>query len=305
MKSKSVSGANPAPASNGNHALQNAATKQSALCVLIFLVIILAFVLLESYSSAKLTDNDALSYVIYFAYLFSPLFGCIAARIATKEGFRDGILWPRFTGNAKAYLLAIGLPVFMGLMGGILCTLVLKGGLSIKIEGGFRMALLSILLLFAQAYYAIFLVAGEELGWRALLYDKLEIILGTNGSIIVGGIIWGLWHFPGLCYGGINFGKDYPGFPFVGILLMSISTIFMGAILQLLRKMSGSVIPACVFHGLFDSVCAGFVALFTSAEQMQSHLFTIGICSLLVPSVIAGIPCWIILVKKSPSNGLR
>ena len=236
--------------------------------------------------------------MIYHVFLFSPLIGCVVARLVTREGFRDGILWPRFSGNAKAYVLALVLPLLAGLLGAATCAIALHAGPTLKLEGGLRMACLSLLLLFAQVYYVAFITAGEELGWRALLYDKLEILLGTNGSVIVGGIIWGVWHFPALYYDGLNFGKEYPGFPFVGILLMCISTIFMGAALQLVRKMSGSVIPACIFHGVVDSVYGGLLSLFLDAELVRRHQFIIGICGLLVPAVIIGLPCWILLVRR-------
>ena len=264
----------------------------------IFLIVIFLFDLLECFACARLEDQEATAYVIYYVFLFSPLIGCVVARLVTREGFRDGILWPRFSGNVRAYVLAIILPLLAGLLGAATCAMALHTGLTIKPEGGLRMACLSLLLLFAQVYYVAFITAGEELGWRALLYDKLEILLGTNGSVIIGGIIWGVWHFPALYYDGLNFGKDYPGFPIVGILLMCISTIFMGAALQLVRKMSGSVIPACIFHGVVDSVYGGLLSLFLDAELVRGHQFIIGICGLLVPAVIVGIPCWILLARR-------
>ena len=264
----------------------------------IFLIVILLFDLLECYASARLVNQEAAAYVIYHVFLFSPLIGCVVARLVTREGFRDSILWPRFSGNAKAYVLAIVLPLLAGLLGVATCAIALHAGLTLKLEGGLRMACLSLLLLFAQVYYVAMITAGEELGWRALLYDKLEILFGTNGSVIIGGIIWGLWHFPALYYDGLNFGEEYPGFPFVGILLMCVSTIFMGAALQLVKKMSGSVIPACIFHGVVDSVYSGLLSLFLDAELVRGHRFIIGICGLLVPSVIIGIPCWILLARR-------
>ncbi|MBP5282219.1 MAG: CPBP family intramembrane metalloprotease, partial [Lachnospiraceae bacterium] len=229
--------------------------------ILIFLATCLVFVLLQCYSYAHWQENEVLSYITYFAFLFSPMMGCVLARLITKEGFRDGILWPRFLGNGKAYLLALLIPVFTSFLGAILSALLLGEGLSIKPEGGIRMAILTVLLCFAQVYYVAFITAGEELGWRALLYDKLEILMGTNGAVILGGILWGVWHFPALYYMGINFGKDYVGFPYLGILLMCVATFFMGVPMWLVRKMSGSVIPACLFHGIVDSIFSALLAL--------------------------------------------
>jgi membrane protease YdiL (CAAX protease family) len=271
--------------------------KKAIVSILIFLATCLVFVLLQCYAYAHWQEKEVLSYATYMAFLFSPLMGCVLARLITREGFRDGILWPRFLGNGKAYLLAFLIPTFTGFLGAILSALLLGEGLTIKLEGGIRMGILAVLLCFAQLYYVAFITAGEELGWRALLYDKLEILLGTNLAVILGGILWGLWHFPVLYYLGINFGKDYPGFPYLGILLMCIATVFMGAPLWLVRKISGSVIPACVFHGVVDSVFSGFLALFLTGEVASKYMFQIGIYSLVLPSVIVGIPSWIYLLR--------
>ncbi len=267
--------------------------KKALRSILILLATCLVFVLLQCYSYAHWQENEVLSYVTYFAFLFSPLTGCVLARLITREGFRDGILWPRFLGNGKAYLLALLIPTFSGFLGAILSALFLGDGLDIKLDGGPRMAILTVLLCFAQLYYVAFITAGEELGWRALLYDQLEILLGTNGAVILGGILWGVWHFPALYYLGINFGKDYPGFPYLGILLMCVATVFIGAPLWLVRKMSGSVIPACLFHGVIDSVFNGFLTLFLTQEVAASHTLQVGIYDFVIPSVIVGIPSWI------------
>ncbi|MBR6478040.1 MAG: CPBP family intramembrane metalloprotease [Lachnospiraceae bacterium] len=272
--------------------------KKALTSILIFLAPCLVLVLLQCYSYAHWQENEVLSYVTYMAFLFSPLMGCVLARLITKEGFGDGILWPKFLGNGKAYLLAILIPIFVGFLGAVLSALFLGEGLTIKLDGGLRMGILTILILFAQVYYVAFVTAGEELGWRALLYDKLEILMGTNGAIILGGILWGVWHFPVLYYVGINFGKDYPGFPYLGILLMCVATVFLGAPLWLVRKMSGSVIPACLFHGVIDSVCSGFLTLFLTQEAAMKYTFQIGIYGFVLPCVIVGIPSWICLLRK-------
>lgn len=291
-KGENIQGRN-APEQN----VQMKSKSQAVVSIGIFLGVCLVFMLLQSYSYARLGDNEVLSYITYMVYLFSPLIGCVAARLIPGEGFQDGILWPRFTQNKRAYLLAVLLPTLMGLLGGVLSALLLGEGLSIKVEGGLRMGILMLLLLFGQCYYTAFITAGEEFGWRALLYDKLEVLIGTNGAVILGGIIWGVWHLPPLYYTGINFGKDYPGFPFVGVILMCVATVFIGAPMWLVRKMSCSVIPACIFHGIIDSVCSGFLALFLSEKAAAEKMFQIGICGFVLPCVIIGIPGWIYLVK--------
>lgn len=279
---------------------ENNQTKKMAFrAILIFLTTCLFFVILQCYSYEHWQEKEVLSYFTYMVFLFSPLMGCVLARLITKEGFRDGILWPKFLGNGKAYLFALLIPTITGFLGAILSALFLGEGLSIKLDGGIHMGILAILLCFAQLYYVAFITAGEELGWRALLYDKLEFLFGTNVAVILGGILWGLWHFPALYYVGINFGKDYPCFPYLGILLMCVATIFLGTPMWIVRKMSGSVIPACLFHGVVDSVFNGFLTLFLTQEVASKNALLIGIYGFVLPSVIIGIPSWIYLLRFS------
>lgn len=102
---------------------------------------------------------------------------------------------------------------------------------------------------------------GEEGGWRGYMMPKLIKIMGRGKALIIGGIIWGLWHAPLTCIGH-NFGTDYPGFPYVGILKMCIMCTLMGIILTFLTEKSGSVWPAAIMHAVNNSgpsILAGYI----------------------------------------------
>lgn len=102
---------------------------------------------------------------------------------------------------------------------------------------------------------------GEEGGWRGYMMPKLIKIMGRGKALIIGGIIWGLWHAPLTCIGH-NFGTDYPGFPYVGILKMCIMCTLMGIILTFVTEKSGSVWPAAIMHAVNNSgpsILAGYI----------------------------------------------
>ncbi len=102
---------------------------------------------------------------------------------------------------------------------------------------------------------------GEEGGWRGYMMPKLIKIMGKGKALIVGGIIWGLWHAPLTCIGH-NFGTDYPGFPYVGIIQMCIFCTLLGVILTFLTEKSGSVWPAAFMHAVNNSspsILNGFI----------------------------------------------
>lgn len=96
---------------------------------------------------------------------------------------------------------------------------------------------------------ASFAALGEEGGWRGYMMPKLINLVGMKRAIPIGGIIWGLWHAPLTC-AGHNFGTDYPGFPYLGILLMCIFCTALGVILTFLTVKSGSIWPAALMHAV-------------------------------------------------------
>ena len=240
--------------------------------------------------------KTGLEMLFYYLAAFSPAIGCIATRYIFHEGFRDDILFPKFTGHFKGYFLAVILPILFGILNCIFMTMVLDAGFTIKAEGGVLEIIAAISLYSIGTYTAAFILIGEELGWRAFLYDKLEKLTGFHGSIIIGGIIWGLWHTPPLITIGLNFGKDALGFPVTNILLMCVFCIGAGAMIQMLRKMTDSVIAPIIAHAVIDTICNPIASIFLSEEIVDGKNFQMGLC-MIASSLILGIPCWIYMAK--------
>ena len=278
--------------------------KKELIKIAVFLVITFALMFLVGphvYNTEA--ESSVYSGLLYILAAFSPCIGCIITRYAFREGFKDGILYPKFTGHIKVYALAVILPLAYCILCCVLVTLSLNAGFTFKHEGGWLTALANNMLMSVEFYYAMIILIGEELGWRAFLYDKLEKCFGMNASVVIGGIIWGLWHIPPIIHMGLNFGKDYPGFPYVGIALMCVMCIGFGAAMQLLRKMSDSVIAPIVAHAVIDTVGNTLISMFLSEEIVEGKQFTVGIC-ITVAAVIMGIPCWIYMNKKFHSPAL-
>ena len=242
---------------------------------------------------------------LYLLGIFSPLIACVILRYASKEGFKDGIMLPKFTGHLRWYFIAVLVPLLMGLIGCILVTYSLNAGFSFKNDYSFFVNMLNPAISLDMVYFNMFILLGEELGWRAYLYDKLEELFSGNHkravslSVIIGGILWGLWHAQLVVVSGLNYGKDYAGYPYVGIILMCISCIFMGAFLQLLRKKTDSVIAPTLAHAVIDSCIPAIVSMFLSGNESGNIQFTFGIYGLLVPAIVVGIPSWYLLLRES------
>ena len=271
---------------------------QIALFVAIAYTLILVFGP-QSYSFE--TGADMKLQVFYHLAAFSPAIACVIVRYAFGEGFKDDILFPKFIGHGKAYLLSVALPVIFGLVACVLVTIVLGAGFTFKSEGGVFDAVLNNMLMSVSLYYAAFILLGEELGWRAFLYDKLEKHCGLHGAIVIGGIIWGVWHLPPLVCAGLNFGLDAPGFPVTNVVLMCVFCIFAGAMMQLLRKMSDSVIAPLIAHAIIDTVCNTLITMFLNEDLIEGKQFVLGLC-LLAASALVGIPCWVAMVRMNKKS---
>jgi uncharacterized protein len=97
---------------------------------------------------------------------------------------------------------------------------------------------------------------GEELGWRGFLQKYWARYGFWKPSLFIG-VIWGVWHAPLIAQG-----YNYPEYPFLGILMMTMLTILLSPIMSYIRIMSGSVLTAAIFHGSFNaSVGLSFIFL--------------------------------------------
>lgn len=182
---------------------------------------------------------------------FGPALANVFTRMLTREGWHDSLLHFNLKGNLKYYLIAVFTVSVLGIFQGILATLAIGGGDWSDFGKNFNFAqiLSTLFTLFATAPLMAFNTFGEEFGWRGYMNQKMEPLLGTTGTVIVGGILWGLWHAP-LTVEGHNFGTDYPGYPYIGMLCMCVNCIFMGIILMWLTKKTNSIYPAAIFHAM-------------------------------------------------------
>jgi len=209
------------------------------------------------------------------AVMFFPALGVLITRLITKEGFRESWLMPNLRGNIKTYLLAWFGPSILTILGALLYFLIFPD--QFDPDCGYMQATLDSmgataedipiplnLLMVVQGIQGIFLgpimnfvtCFGEEWGWRGYLLPKLSKRLPLLPTLLISGIIWGLWHAP-LTIVGHNYGLGYPGFPFTGIGMMCLFCITLGVFMSYVTLKTGSCIPAILSHGAVN----GFAAL--------------------------------------------
>ena len=108
---------------------------------------------------------------------------------------------------------------------------------------------------------------GEELGWRGFLMSALRP-LGTVVSLLVNGVVWGLWHAPV-----ILLGYNYAQPNALGLALMVGFTVLVGVLLGWLRMRSESVWTCSLAHGSINaSAGVVLVAITTGAQVVDASL---------------------------------
>lgn len=214
----------------------------------------------------------------------------ILTRWITKEGWHDSMLHLRLKGNLKYYIIALIMPTVYGLCMGLLVTFTYgQWDLAEMSERGSWQAILAwILNIFSVAPLLAFNTFGEEFGWRGYMNQKMEPLLGTVGTCIIGGIVWGVWHAP-LTIQGHNYGTDYAGFPYLGILLMSIHCIVIGMILMWLTRKTGSIYPAAIMHAMHNNGGATIGNLLVAGVPKDIELTIWDQFYMEIPQIILGV----------------
>lgn len=140
--------------------------------------------------------------------------------------------------------------------------------------------------------FSIIAYLGEELGWRAFMYPQL-IRMGLTKGLIIGGVIWGLWHLPL-----ILMGHNYPNHPISGNLLMICMCIPLGIILYYSYLKSKNIFVPAILHGILNQF-SSTLTTFTTKETVFNPLISgpTGIIGIIILSLIAIV--LILKMKKS------
>ncbi|WP_415426393.1 CPBP family intramembrane glutamic endopeptidase [Staphylococcus borealis] len=130
--------------------------------------------------------------------------------------------------------------------------------------------------------FSIIAYLGEELGWRALMYPQL-IKLGLTKGLIIGGIIWGLWHLPL-----ILMGHNYPNYPIIGNIMMILMCIPMGIILYYAYIKSGNIFVPAIMHGILNQFSSTITTFSINTSEFNPLLYgSTGLVGIVILSLVA------------------
>lgn len=209
----------------------------------------------------------------YSALLSLAMFTPLLAAAVTRPGLRQLGWKPCIKKNIGWFLSAWFLPAVMGTIGAALYFLIAPDAwdlsfayvrASLGAEGiqqlessGLSLKMYAVISIVSAVAYAPFinmlLAVGEEAGWRGTMYPMLKERLGMTKGRIVGGVIWGIWHWPIMLLAGYEYGTAYWGAPVTGPLLFCVITTAMGILFDLSYEKTGCVWVPALCHGAINA----------------------------------------------------
>lgn len=256
--------------------------------------------------------NAAMFAVLNMFTMFIPM---IAVLIANRR--LAGFGWkPVFKGKIKYYLMAWFLPVLFMILGAVLFFVAFPktfdmSGAYMKqslisnlgdageaayeqmVNSGitpmvYVMVALVQVVTYAPVVNGVFAL-GEEIGWRGYMYPYLKDKFGTLKGRIIGGLIWGTWHWPIIIFAGYEYGKEYFGAPFAGPVLFLLITTVFGIFLDYLYEKTDCILVPSIAHGAINAA-AGLPVFLMNPDFSKYSIFgpvNVGLISIIPMLVFA------------------
>lgn len=236
--------------------------------------------LLQVYASLLLLrDGNAAAYQLLLAVsMFCPL---VSVLLVQKFWLHQptGISWrPRLKGNGRYLLAAWFGPAVFTVLAAVLYFAVFPSRLdtsgswlatayggqwtpeALKTELGVTTTSYLIqngLLAVTLAPLANMIPAvGEEAGWRGYMMPRLKERLGLLNGRLLGGVIWGVWHWPLMLLVGYEYGTNYLGAPLLGLVVWCVVCFALNTLLDILYEKTECIWVPAVAHGAFNAIVA-------------------------------------------------
>lgn len=257
------------------------------------------------------------------AGMFFPALSVVLTRLLTGEGFRNAWIKPKqFKHTWKYYVAGWFGPMVLVAAGSIIYFFMIPGSfdpsmpyfketMEAQLAATGQSALPdSDLAAMAYAQLALVLIApalnvftcfGEEWGWRGYLLPHMLEKRSVTSTILLSGIVWGLWHAP-ITVLGHNYGLGYLGWPMLGIAAMCCFTVVIGCFFSWLTLRAKSCLPAVFAHGALNG-CGNAPTLFAVIANPFIGPAPTGIIGG-IGFVVVGIACFVSL-KRSGKRSLQ
>ncbi len=259
--------------------------------------------------------NVAVFQLLLMVCMFMPFLATLIAKIPLK-----GMGWiPKLKGNIGWILLAWFGPMVLTILGAVIFYIIFPDRLDwsgsymaiqmgeeamAEVQAvGITIPLLTIITIVQASSYAPLVNGlfglGEEVGWRGVMYPMLKDKLGRVKGMILGGIIWGAWHWPAMVLAGYEYGLEYWGAPFLGMAMFCLYATVAGIILDVLYEKTKCIWVPSVGHGAINATVGVPVLMLNAefADQLTIGPLPIGIVSM-IPYIIVAILLLVLTRKK-------
>ena len=225
-------------------------------------------------NSPELIPNSGVTLALVLeasVYMWGPALANIITRAVTKESWQNAFISPKLKSGWPYWLAGWFGPGLATIIGIVLFFVilpqyydsnftVLRAQLETANPGS---TINPVNLVISQTVMALLIAPilngistfGEEFGWRAYLLPKLKAAMGGRKALLLSSAIWGVWHWP-IIVMGHNYGLDYWGYPWLGLLVMVWFTISIGVFIGWISQKAGSVWPAVIAHGALNGIAA-------------------------------------------------
>ena len=211
----------------------------------------------------------AFGQLVMAVMMFTPLLGVLLSGQTLS-----GMGWkPRLKGKIRTLLAAWFLPAVLTAIGAVVYFVVFPGHFDMSgnylasVAGAEAMAQLEAQGLTYPMYILVSVIGcltyaplinmvlalGEEAGWRGFLYPQLKAKFGKGKGWLIGGVIWGIWHWPVMWLIGYEYGTDYVGFPIAGMLVFCVFTTAAGILCDWMYEKTDCIWIPSVFHGAINA----------------------------------------------------
>ena len=214
---------------------------------------------------ASLTAEETIiNTALTAALMFFPAIGVLITRLVTREGFKNSMLRLNLKGNVRYYLIGWFGPMVLTILGSVIYFVVCPSEFTLTsyhtmmatqpIPPGIFW-LLQVVLVFMAPLLNLIPCFGEEWGWRGYLVPKVAQRMKFLPTVLLTGFIWGIWHAP-IIVAGHNYGMNYPGYPWWGIIAMCVFCIVAGTLFSYIALKAKSCWPAVFAHGALNGTAS-------------------------------------------------
>lgn len=253
---------------------------------------------LQIIGSLYLVNNPGMTGTMVFqgclaVCMFAPLVAALIANrnlkgMGWKPKFKGNIGWLFFAAYVTIPLVALGTALFFVIFpnlfdgsGSMLIAQTEAKGVDLgKMleQSGIDIRTYMIIQIVPAALIAPFIniitAIGEEAGWRGFLYPEINKSFGKIGTWLIGGTLWGVFHFPAMIFGGYEYGFDYIGAPVLGLVTFTVCCIVLGILEEVIYDRTKCIWYAALLHGSFNAI-ATIPQMFMNANDPDINKYLI------------------------------